>query len=269
MKLKGLDYVVLEYLAFWEQSLTANRLGEVFGVDRVHAQRAIVTPYKRRHPGRLETVGRGCRLGQPERPIYGPDNLEALFGVMEMMRVASGEGASGVRSERVEALVAPSGEGGFRHLYAASARREAVLLTYDGTDGTVSGRFSPHHLVRCASGAHYRGHLSPSGTRAGFYTDIDPNRIIRLEEGGTGAFIGAEGDSDWHAREDVGFRLADQLSPSVRAATKREYAGLEGVEEGRLLVRGVRRCLVPHLVRLLRYKILEEGPVEVWVPENG
>ena len=268
MTLKGIDYAVLEYLAFWEENLTANRLSELFGVDRAHAQRAIVTPYQRENPGRLEGRGRARRLADLITPIFGPKDVREMFALVDAVRTVFRTDRVGVRSVEVDAIVPRSGDGGLRPLYAAGSRREAALVTFDGPDGPETGRFSPHHLVRCAFGAHFRGHLSPSGGGAGRYLDLDPHRILRVEGADPGAFVGDEGDVDWHASETVTFRLAEGLSPSVRAAALREYAGHEGVEAGLLVLRRVRRCLVPHLVRQVRFKILDEGPVEVWVPDT-
>lgn len=266
MKLKGVDFKILEYLAFWEGGMTAGRISEICGIERVHAQRAIVNPYQRAHPGNLVQCGRARQLSESIMPAFGPDNLVELFETVDMIRAACGEGRIGVPMERLDWLAPRSGEGAFRALYAACARREAVGVSLDGPEGSRTGLFSPHHLVRECGGLHFRGHLS--SLRAGRYVDVDPNRIARVDLSSKAEYVGPEGDADWHERETVTLRLAEGLAPSVRAAALREYAGHAGVEEGRLIIEGVRRCLVPHLVRHLRYRALEEGPVEIWVPDS-
>ena len=268
MKLKGVDFKVLEYLAYWEKSLTANRLAEIFGVDRVHAQRAIVSPYQTANPGNLDSARRQARrLADQVRPLFGPRNLVELFETVDMVQVTAGAGRVGVPSLRVDAIAPGCGEGAFRDLYAACARREAISLTLEGEDGLITGRFSSHSLVRGAGALHFRGHLQPAGGGVGRYLDVDPNRVSQIDAPSPEDHVGAGGDADWHATERVTFRLAEGLSPVIRAAALREYADHEGVEEGRLIIDRVRRCVVPNLVRHLRYKILEEGPIEVWVPE--
>lgn len=267
MKLKGVDFRILEYLAFWEGGVTAGRIAEVVGVDRVHAQRAIMTPYRAAHPGQLEPAGRSRRLADQVTPLFGPRTLTELFETVDMVRSACGEDRVGVPMERIDGLAPRSGEGAFRTLYAACARKEAIGVSLDEPEGAETGLFSPHHLVRECGVLYFRGHLSSPG--AGRYRDVDPNRVARIDLASKAEYVGPDGDADWHARETVTLRLAEGLAPSVRAAALREHAGHAGVEEGRLIIEGVRRCLVPHLVRHLRYRVLEEGPVEVWVPDSG
>lgn len=264
MRLKGVDFRILEYLAYWEGGVTAGRLAEICGVDRVHAQRAIVSPYQEARPGALVPCGRARRLSDRIVPAFGPTNLIELFETVDMVRAACGEARTAVPMERIDGLTARTGEGAFRALYTACARREAVGLTIEGADGAETGLFSPHHLVRECGSQFFRGHLRGAG--AGRYVDIDPNRVPRTDATSAADYVGAEGDADWHARETVTLRLAEGLPPDLRAAAIREHADQEGVAEGRLIIRGVRRCLVPHLVRRLRYRVLDQGPVEVWVP---
>ena len=269
MKVKAVDFRVLEYLAHWEQALTATRLAGVFGVDRVHAQRAILSPYQRTNPGNLEAAGRARRLADQVKPVFGPQNLAELFETVDMVQIISGETGVGVPWVRVDKMASPCGEGAFRTLYAACARREAVGLTLEGPDGLETGRFSPHSLIRGSDLMPFRGHLTPFGGGTGRYVDIDPNRVSRVESLGREDYVGEAGDADWNATETVTLRLAEGIPPVIRAAALREYAGHEGIEAGRLIIRQVRRCVVPHLARRLRYKIVEEGPVEVWVLETG
>jgi hypothetical protein len=266
MKLKEVDFKILEYLAFWEGGVTAGRIAEVVGVDRVHAQRAIMTPYKSTHPGQLEPAGRSRRLADQVIPLFGPRTLTELFETVDMVRSACGEGRVGVPTERLDGLARRSGEGAFRTLYAACARKEAVGVTLEGPDGAETGLFSPHHLIRDGGSPFFRGHLWSTG--AGRYLDLDPNRVSRAEAGDGAGYVGPDGDADWHARETVTLQLAEGLSPELRAAALREHPEAAGQEKGRLVIRGVRRCLVPHLVRQMRYRVLEEGPVEVWVPDT-
>ncbi len=264
MRLKGVDFRILEYLAYWEGGVTAGRLAELCGVERVHAQRAIVGPYQEARPGALVPFGRARRLSDRIVPAFGPTNLIELFETVDMVRAASGEARTAVPMERIDGLTARTGEGAFRALYAACARREAVGLTIEGPDGTETGLFSPHHLVRECGSQFFRGHLRGAGP--GRYVNLDPNRVSRTDATSAADYVGAEGDADWHARETVTLRLAEGLPPDLRAAAIREHADQEGVAEGRLIIRGVRRCLVPHLVQRLRYRVLDQGPVEVWVP---
>jgi hypothetical protein len=264
LKTKRFDFRFLEYLAFWEQRLTTERLAGLFQVERVHAQRAIVTPYLQAHPGRLERVGRTRRLADGKRPEYGPSTVPDLFDLIETIR--TGTGSVGVGVERLDRVLPPLGEHGLRPLYSSGARREAVLVRFETADGVRSGAFSPHHLVRGRSSSHFRGYLSPVDGSRGGYVDIDPYTVIRADEAPGSPFVGSEGDTDWHQFVEVRLRLSDRATLEARSAALREYAGHEGVEAGRLLIPRVRRCLVPHLIQEMRYRIMREGPVEVWVP---
>lgn len=266
MKLKEVDFKILEYLAFWEGGVTAGRIAEVVGVDRVHAQRAIMTPYQAAHPGHLEPAGRARRLADRVRPLFGPQTLTELFETVDMVRAACGEGRVGVPTERLDGLAPKSGEGAFRTLYAACARKEAVGVTLEGPGGAEVGLFSPHHLIRDGGSPFFRGHMWSTG--AGRYLDLDPSLVGRAEAGSRADYVGPDGDADWHARETVTLRLAEGLSPEIRAAALREHPEAAAQEKGQLVIRGVRRCLVPHLVRQMRYRVLDEGPVEVWVPDT-
>lgn len=273
MKLKTIDFKFLEYLAYWQERLTGTRLAELLGVERTHAHRAVLSPYMGMHGSDLTQRDRVWSVRDPDltRPRYGPASVEDLFRFLdglEFLRDLPGE-ALGVPLEDVTIdLPVEQNLGAFRTLYAAAAQRRAVRVFYRSRKREAHYLFSPHAVVRTASRPHFRGFLIGFEGKPGFYTDLVPARVIEIAMGEEGDYTGPELDLGWAQRVDVHLLLSPDLDEDRRASLMQEYAPVEGFRDGRLTITGVRSCLAPYLCRHLRYRVYDDMPIEVWLPET-
>lgn len=271
VKLKTIDFKILEYLAFWQARLTGTRLAALLGVERTHAHRAVLSPYIGLHGEDLTRRDRVWMMRDPEhcRPRYGPASVEDLFRFldgMEVLRDLPGE-ALGVPLEDVTIdLPVEQNLTAFRTLYAAAAQRRAVRVLYRSRRREAEFVFSPHAVVRATARPHFRGFMTGDEGRDGLFTDLVPARVIRFGPLDERFYVGPEEDTGWTDRIPVRLRLSDNLSEGLRLALMREYAPLDGFADGILTIPDVRACLAPYLCRHLRYRVFDEAPVEVWVP---
>jgi hypothetical protein len=273
MKLKTVDFKFLEYLAFWQERLTGTRLAALLCVERTHAHRAVLSPYMSMHGEELVQRGRVWSVWDPDRrrPRYGPASVEQLFRFLdglEVLKDLPGE-ALGVPLEDVTIdLPVEQNLGAFRTLYAAAAQRRAVRVFYRSRTREAHYLFSPHAVVRTASRPHFRGFMKGDEGRPGFYTDLVPARVITITMGDTADYIGPEMDLGWTQRVEVNLLLSPDLDQDRRAALIQEYAPVELFQDDRLTIPGVRSCLAPYLCRHLRYRVYDDMPIEVWIPET-
>jgi hypothetical protein len=271
MKLKTVDFKVLEYLSFWQARLTGTRLSALLGVERTHAHRAVLSPYMALHGEDLVQEGRAWMVRDPElrRPLYGPASVEDLFRFldgMEFLRDLPGE-ALGVPLEDVTIdLPVEQNLTAFRALYAAAAQRRAVQVLYRSRKREAEYVFSPHAVVRATARPHFRGFLEGFEGRDGVFTDLVPARVIRSEILEEGRYVGPDEDTGWSDRITVRLRLSEAVSEEQRATLIREYAPIDGFSDGVLSIPDVRACLAPYLCRHLRYRVFDEVPIEVWTP---
>lgn len=272
MKLKTVDFKFLEYLSFWQGWLTGTRLAELLGVERTHAHRAVLSPYMRLHGGKLTQEGRVWSVRDPDKdlPGYGPSSVEGLFRFLdglEVLRDLPGE-ALGVPLEDVTIdLPVEQNLRAFRTLYAAAAQKRPVRVFYRSRKREAHYLFSPHAVVRTTARPHFRGFMVGDEGRPGKYTDLVPARVIEAEIGEREDYTGPEGDRGWRERTDVRLLLAPGLTEERKTSLMREYEPLPNFSEGRLTIPNVRVCLAPYLCRHLRYRVFDEVPIEIWVPE--
>lgn len=273
MKLKTVDFKFLEYLSFWQGRLTGTRLADLLGVERTHAHRAVLAPYMRINPDALAQKGRFWAVRDPDRslPRYGPARVEDLFRFLdglEALADLSGE-VLGVPLENAAIdLPVEHNLHAFRTLYAGAAQRRVVQLLYRSRKQEIRLRFSPHALIRTAARPHFRGFAVGDGDRPGFFTDLVPSRVITAEDLGGAGYVSGETDPGWTGRVEVRLRLSPALPEMTRDSLMSEYAGLDGFSDGVLRIDGVRICIAPYLCRHLRYRVFDNTPVEVWIPET-
>lgn len=271
MKLKTIDFKYLEYLSFWQERLTGTHLGKLLGVERTHAHRSILSPYKDLHGEDLVRRSRVWTARDPEnvRPHYGPASVKDLFRFLdglEFLQDLPGE-ALGVPLEEVRIdLPVEQNLTAFRALYAAAAQKRVVRVLYRSRKREAEYLFSPHAVVRTASRPHFRGFMKGFEGKDGKFTDLVPARVLAVEIGAERDYVAPDEDTGWNTRIDVQLRLSEDLPESRRKTLLQEYAPVSTFENGRLTIPDVRTCLAPYLCRHLRYRVYDDLPVEVWVP---
>ncbi|QDA35789.1 WYL domain-containing protein (plasmid) [Paracoccus liaowanqingii] len=303
MKSKLLDARVLEYLAYWERQLTAGRLAAMMCVERQHSQSHMITPYET-HPLTLGKLERHKRVkqfpalaGDGSLPAYtgtAPADalqiLTALDFLTEGHRDTYREGWSSqvgpaVPLERVPVLnQLHASHEPFRTLFSACARRVAVTLRYRSrTSEAVHMTVSPHALIDGYQRPHFRcyvvegmsenamltGRYLP-GMKGKYWSDIVPYRVIEVEGEHPQSYVDGCGDSNWHQRSPLLFKLSDLLTPPLRDAVVQDYEGAEGFYYPYLLIPSVRVALTPYVRRSLRWRVFDNShPQEMFVEVEG
>ncbi|GGF76961.1 hypothetical protein GCM10011402_32090 [Paracoccus acridae] len=303
MKSKLLDAKVLEYLAYWERQLTAGRLAAMMCVERQHAQSHMITPYET-HPltvGKLERHGRVKQFpalsGDGSLPAYAgtaPADVLQTLAALEFMTKGhkdtyrdgwTGPVGSAVPLERLPVLdQLHASHEAFRTLFSACARQVAVTLRYRSrTSEAVHMTVSPHALVDGYQRPHFRcyvvegmaentmlaGRYLP-GTKGKYWSDIVPYRVLEIEDEHPQSYVNGRGDTDWHQKATLLFKLSDLLKPPLRDAVAQEYEGAEGFHYPYLLMRSVRVALMPYIRRSLRWRVFDDShPNEMFVEVEG
>jgi hypothetical protein len=303
MKQHVLDDTIIEYLGYWEGDLVAGRLAALRNVNRQHAQTHMIGPYERDRGGdrRLVKEGRRKTFATEDGAFVAPafigtspaDFLQINAAVDVMTRPHRGAWKPDWKGHigpavHVEAM--PSLETlhkvhePFRALHSACARRVALILRYRSrTSDHILMRVSPHAIVAGGDRLHFRCYveenfggvlsrtMSFSSGASGYWSDIVPYRVLRLEGEEPKSYIDGGGDAAWRERTTLRFRLDDTLSPGIRDAIIAEHDGIPGFDFPNLKIQGVRKAVAPYVARKIRWRVFDEneGPVQVWIPENG
>ncbi len=139
-----------------------------------------------------------------------------------------------------------------RAIVGAYLDQETIRLIYAAKSGRQEFVFSPAALVRSRGRYHMRGYRSEGRDSFGDqladrYVDIVPARAIEAWRG-TAAFVGLDGDPDWHTFEERRFHLSRELSDDERLCYEHEY----GIAETGVLTVKKRRALMPYVLQELQ-----------------
>jgi len=267
-----LNFVLLEYLAFWEGRLDVSRLAKLLGCTREHAQRMIVGRYRDLHPDNLERQGRHLVFVKSAEDLsYAPKEVNDLLNMITHWRFISGE------DNRLEIVPIeylglsknnrPNAEI-FRKLYLASAWSRPVRLTYISKKKRLDLSFSPHSIVRTEDRIHFRGYASWGlEGETGKYIDLVVSRVMQIRDF-EGNYIPKDQDEGWLKLEDLRFRLNPDLPDGVRFAMLSERIS-EGAEDPfSLKISAVRSALASYVQRSLTHRYLHDKIYEVWIPDE-
>ena len=258
----------VELLGYWLGGGTAARLGEVLGVGREHAQRAILDEYRNRHPGLIAAKrGSGFWMNGDEFDLrYTPHTVSALLDMFRGLAAeADGRGTSWLLQPHfvcTSALVdigtkAPA----MRALLAACVRRRCIDIDYVSKRRLSRIRFSPHALVACAMRPHFRGFAV--GEDYERYADIVPGRVRAVHGSDGGDYIGPDGDADWHEYVDLTFEVNGDLADDIRNSVIEENEGSASFS-----IPSVRRAVAMYICREVEWRFVQDQPVRVWRLKN-
>lgn len=276
-----LERAMLEYLAYWEAGMTAERLAALTCRSREHAQRKIIPAYEKAHPQTLAQKWRGKTLADAAEGLrYAPALatllLDMLRGEQALASAMGEEPRFGPPFEDVASFgFSEPDPDHFQMLYAACIQRRALRLHYVAKSGAMECVFSPHALVRDGSRLHFRGYaladnqkFGPNDPGFSQFVDLVPSRVTRVLEAPNAAnYVSSDGDYDWHEREVLIFRLNPKLSSEILGLLSVEYEGVVKPDgSGELRLPDVRKALSLYVRRNVRYRVFGKVMHEIWLP---
>ena len=272
---RGVGPWLVEYLAYWEEELTAARLARLLGLSREHAQRAVLGPFLRDYHVPLErSRGQARRLADKAEGLRfaptRPSDLVRVLQGMQVLHTHEAEGSPfGVPVEDIEVLT--SGEPDvevFKALYAACARRSAQVVEYQSKDQLFTMAFSPHAIVTAPGRLHFRGYADYTRLGTGGYIDVVPSRVRRIDGERSDLAVSSAGDVEWATRVDLRFRLNPNLPEGLKAVVLEEWSGRVTSEGDDLVltVPAVRQALALYAHRGLRHRVFGHVVHDVWLP---
>jgi len=241
-------WLVLEYLALWEGRLTADRLARLTGLTRSHAQKAVISSYRDRFPGRLSPIPKGVTI-DPDGPatrwvLSDPGGFVAALTGLKAVTTDAWPLEAGFESVS-QICRSHADNRAFIPLYRAMCMERCAFITYRSKTSLRSYAFSPHTLVETGSRPHFRGYAADPVTGEGKFLDLVPLRVAHLEAFGEN-YVSAETDLEWHKTTDMSFEIRDDVSDEVRDAIALEY---ELDRTGALMVPEVRHPLERYVER--------------------
>lgn len=267
---------LVEYLAYWEENLTAGRLAKFLGITREHAQRAVLQPFVRDYHVPLQrSRGQAKRLadgadGMRFAPTRPSDLVHALQG-MQVFHAHEPDGSPfSVRVEDVGLLTSADPEvEAFKALYAACANGSALAMEYRSKQELFSMAFSPHAIVTAPARMHFRGYAYYPSGREGGYIDVVPSRVTRTFGERPDLAVSDKGDVAWSTLTTLRFHLSPALPEHLKAVVLEEWSGqITTNDDGDaiLSIASVRQALALYVRRGLRYRTFNDEAVEVWLP---
>jgi hypothetical protein len=265
--------VALEYLALWEGALSAQRLGELVGLSREHAQRTLIGPYRQQMPGRLASAGRRPSQIKPDGTTtrWMPSDPGGFVAVLTGLRAIAGGALEawpvGGAFESVPLICRANGDNeALVALYRAMCQQRSIDLEYRAKRGPRSYRFSPHTLVDTSSRPHFRGYAADPMSETGHFIDLVPSRVLEPLGVGNGAYVSYESDSEWIRRVDLTFQVHENMDENLREAISWEHA----IEDGSLVFYNVRAALAIYIIRHLLERRVEgrDQPIFKFVGSN-
>ena len=139
-----------------------------------------------------------------------------------------------------------------RKIIAGCLNRQAVNLIYAAKTGRQEFIFSASALIRARGRYHLRGYRANGRDALGKplpdrFVDVVPARVTEAWQEREVPFIGAEGDTAWHAFEQCRFTLSPELSEDERICYENEY----GITDRDNLEVKERRALMPYVMQEL------------------
>lgn len=136
-----------------------------------------------------------------------------------------------------------------REVLAACLDRQAVWVIYAAKMGLQEFVFHPSALIRSRGRYHLRGYraagheVSTGAALDQRYVDMIPARTVEAQRKTDIAFIGLDGDDDWHALEKAEYVLSPELSAEEKLCYEHEY----GIADSGVLRVEQRRALMPYV----------------------
>lgn len=254
-------FAYIETLAWWGDGLTAQKLGEAFGIARQNAQQSI-RAYRQRYPRNLRydpktrrlvaNDGFACHYVKNKANLF----LDYLRGLELVARFR----------EETDALEMPFVDVDlhFRHTYhhgvvravlSALRNRRAILVLYRGRRSRGWLQLSPHHVVHADSRYHVRAYCHEHGK----YGDFVLSRMEDYAPGDGDDWVDNRDDRAWHDLVDVCYRINPHLPEDTQGLLRYEY-GADA--DGCLWLRGVRRACLQYVERrMTRIDPLAQKPL--------
>ena len=262
----------VETMLYWRRHLRAKEVQDFLGVSERTARSllrgwridGILPPYRAADGRRLVP----SPTFTPNTAVVDPDVTLSLLLVADRQpgnpfsTVAPPEGGHDL------SLSAPIASRAIRNVVAAYLDRQPVWLLYAAKPGLQEFVFHPSALIRSRGRYHFRGYRSEGQDRAGSrlddrFVDVVPARAIEANPIEEAAFVGLDGDAEWHTFEKQEFFLSKELSDDERLCYEHEY----GIADSGVLKVTQRRALMPYVLQELSERLCwrtDGSSIGVW-----
>ena len=259
-----IPFGAVEFLGYWLGGGTAAQLGDMLGVTREHAQRAVLGPYRKQHPGVLSAKrGSGFRLMGDEYNLrYAPYKVASFLDLLRgLAAAAEGHGRDWFLAEQflTTSLLIDSGSKAeqMQGLMKACVHQHSVDLDYVSKRRVSRIHFSPHALVVCANRPHFRGFAVGGDYKR--YIDIVPSRVRFLQATDHKDYVGSAEDREWHECVDLEFVVCPDLPESIRNSIIEENDGSEHLQ-----IRQVRHAVKMYVCREIEWRFVRDRVIHAW-----
>lgn len=235
-------FAFIEARLFWGGGLTANEVGEAFGIARQNAQHTIES-YRRRHPGQMRYDRRQRRHVRTE--TFATNYIRNdVARFLDYQRAATHTAHffdepdwADLPFTDTDTLVRPIYDARSVRIVLEALRLESsVQIEYWAKRAKGIRCISPHQLVYADGRYHLRAYCHERLA----YLDFVLTRIVSAELSSE-EWISAASDTEWHERVDLLFAINPCLPESARAALRLDFLH---EDQDYLVLNGVRKALV-------------------------
>ena len=262
----------VETMLYWRRHLRAREVQDFLGVSERTARSllrgwrldGILPPYRASDGRRLVPAP----TFTPDPVVTDPNVALSLLLVADRQPGNPFSTVAPAASGHDLALSAPIASRAIRKVVAACLDRTPVWLLYAAKAGRQEFVFHPSALIRARGRYHLRGFRSEGRDRAGSrlddrFVDVVPARAIEARREDDAAFVGLDGDADWHTLDTRDFVLSKKLSDDERLCYEHEY----GIADSGVLTVVQRRAMMPYVLQELTERLCwrtDGSSVAVW-----
>lgn len=262
----------VETMLYWRRHLRAREVQDFLGVSERTARSllrgwrldGILPPYRAADGRRLVPAP----TFTPDPVVTDPNGALSLLLVADRQPGNPFSTVAPAAGGHDLALSAPIASRAIRNVVAGCLDRQPVWLLYAAKTGVQEFVFHASALIRTRGRYHLRGYRSNGLDHAGShledrFVDVVPARAIEARLDDQAAFVGLDGDGEWHTFERREFFLSVELSDEERLCYEHEY----GIADSGVLRARQRCALMPYVVQELSERLCwraDGSSVRVW-----
>lgn len=218
-------FAYLETRLYWGEGVTANMLGNAFGLARQNAQK-VISEYSRQFPHniqydksrKMQVMGNNFQAHfiriEPER------YLDYLRGVDAVSRYWAETEWNEVMFEDVDRQIRPSQKTEIvRTILSAIQNEHVISIFYQSKFSAQLREISPHHLVYAGRRYHVRAYCH----HLNMYLDFVLPRILQIETSTTD-WVSHDEDINWNEWISVNFKINPDLPEHVIRTLQLDYS---------------------------------------------
>ena len=236
----------IETQLLWGDGVTAQDLGEAFGIARQNAQ-PVLKAYRQRHPENLHYDARRKRWVKSEEftAHHIQEDPYLFLDYQRGMALAgyfhAADDWADLPFQDADRLLRPHlDDEAMKAVLAALRQRRAVEVAYLAKKGRRQYVLSPHHLIYADNRYHVRAFCHARQAGLDYVLSRIQHAAMADED-----FISESHDAEWNAVETLSFRVNPALPEDARVALRQAYR----LEDGEALAKTVRKALSEYVVR--------------------